>query len=102
MSTGLRAEWNHHCATAADTRDFALENAELRRIDEIVGRVHREERCANIGQRRTRIVIAGRLHRIEHIVRIISLSEFGDVGIKRRVRQGERGVLRRRCQEIDG
>ena len=51
------AEWNHDRAAVRHTLDLALEDAELGRIDQVVGRIDGEKRCANFFQVRSGIVI---------------------------------------------
>ena len=54
----LRTEGHDHRAGAADPHDLALEYAELRRIDEVVGGIDRQQRRTNLAQAADRVVVA--------------------------------------------
>jgi hypothetical protein len=78
---------------ARDAPDLALGDAQLRRVDEVVGGVHRDERSGDARERRPGVVVARRLQRVEHVVRVGGLHEPCDVGVEGLVRRGERRRL---------
>ena len=59
VTSRFRAEWNNHCLTLRNTFDFAFEDAELRRIDQVVCGVHGEQWSADLFQIGPWIVITG-------------------------------------------
>ena len=68
--------------------DLALEDAELRGIDEVVGGVDGEERRANFLEVRAGVVVARGFELVEEVVRVVGLQRVGDGRI-------EGGVARR-------
>src|ERR1700692_2387098 len=86
VSAGLRAKGYDYRASVRDAFNLALKDAKLRRVDEIVRGVHRYERCANGAERRTGVIVARRLHGVEHIVRIRGFSKVDYEIIERRIR----------------
>src|SRR4051812_9777765 len=58
VPAGLVARWNNKGAPVRHAFDLALEDLQLRRIDQVIGRVDREQRRTNFFQVRARIVIA--------------------------------------------
>src|SRR5438445_2633093 len=59
VAASARAGWNHEGAAMFHTYDFAFENAEFRRIDQIIGEVDCQQRRADLFQSRSWIVIGG-------------------------------------------
>ena len=68
VAARLRAEWDDDGAPFRDSRDLALEDAQLRRIDQIVGGVDRQQRRANLFQVRSRVIVVRRLDLIEDVI----------------------------------
>ena len=87
VAGGLVAERQHHRASPGHADDFLLEDLQLRRIDEIVGGVHRQERSLDLLEIRPRIVVAGRLQRVEDVVGVAGLDVGVDVGVDLLVRR---------------
>ena len=83
VANRLWRHWHRHRAAARDAAYLVLENAELGRVDQIVGEVHREERRANRLEPRAGVVVLRRLERIEHVVRVVLLHVFGDERLER-------------------
>ena len=67
---GLIARGNQDEAPAFHPLDFPLHNAQLRRIDLIVGRVDGQERSLDAFESRRGIVIARGIELVEHVVGI--------------------------------
>src|SRR3954469_17185580 len=57
MATRLVARLNHDRTPVGNALDLALENPQLRRINQIIGRVDCQKRCANFFETGTRIVV---------------------------------------------
>ncbi len=74
-----------------DAFDFAFENSQLGRIDQVIRGIDRQQWCANFFQIQTGIVIARRFQRIKHIVGIIGLHDVGDELIQNFIRFRECG-----------
>ena len=78
VSARLVAQRNHDGAAFRDSFDLALENSKLRRVDQVVGGIDRQEWCANFFQARAGIVIARGFQRVEDIVGVVGLQMVGD------------------------
>src|SRR5205823_9056196 len=78
VAAGLVAEWKHDRAPFRYALDFALENSQLRWIDQIVREIDREQWRADFFQARAGIVIARGFEGVEHVVRVAALEIIGD------------------------
>ena len=78
MAASLWACRHHDGRAAFHAFDFALEDPKLRRIDQIVGEVHREKRRTNAFEPGRRVVIPGRADLVEHVVRILLTQRMWD------------------------
>ena len=76
-----------------DAFNFALENSELGRIDQVIGGIDRKQRCANFFQVWTGIVIARRFQRVKDIVGIVGLHNIRDEFVQSFIRFREGRVL---------
>jgi hypothetical protein len=70
VAARLRSHRDREGAAARHALDLALQNAELRRIDEVVGEVDRDERRADLLQSRCGIVVARRFQLVQQIIRV--------------------------------
>src|SRR5687767_4364851 len=80
-------------APFGDARNLALEDLQLRRIDDVVGEVDRDQRRLDLLEPRTRIVIARRFERVEDVVGVAAAHVVLHVGVDDRVGAGERRRL---------
>src|SRR5256885_12240214 len=80
VAAGLRTQWDDNGTTLRDALDPALEDAELGRIDEVIRRIDREKRCANLLQVRPGIVVVRGLNLIQHVIGIGGLPRGGQRG----------------------
>ena len=71
MAASLRARRDDEGGAALHAFDLALEDAELRWIDEIVSEVHRDEGRANAFEPGRRVLVPGCADLVEHVVRVL-------------------------------
>src|SRR5437016_1932892 len=90
MSASFVTQRNYNRAPLRHALDLALEDSQLRRIDQIVGGIYGEKRRADFFQTRARIVIVGSLESVKNIIRVARLEIIGDEFVERFIRFRER------------
>ena len=78
MAARFIAERNHDCAAVRDALDLAFKDAELRRIDQVIGRIDCQQRRLGFFKVGSWIIIARSFQRVEHIICVISLDDLLD------------------------
>ena len=61
---------NENEPTVFNVPDFALGDAQLRRVDKVIRRIYKHDRCRNRAHALGWIVIARGVHRIQEVVRV--------------------------------
>ena len=89
----LVAQRQHDRAAFRHALDLALEDLQLRRVDEVVRGVHGQERRLDLLEAGTGIVVARRFERVEDVVGVAGLDVVRDVLVDLAIGVGER----RRC-----
>jgi hypothetical protein len=89
VSARLRAQGDDDRPPPRHALDLALQDAELRWIDEVVGGIHRHQRHLDFFQVGTGIVVTRRLELIQRVVRIGRLHRRFDCRVQRRIALGE-------------
>src|SRR5438552_17468374 len=95
MAARFVAERNYDCTAFWHALDLALKNPKLRRIDQIVGGINREQRRANFFEVWPGIVIVCSFERVEHVIGVGGFHVAADELVERLIcfREGGRLVL---------
>src|SRR5205814_7657702 len=80
VSSSLGAGRQYDRTTSEHAFDLALQDAQLRRIDEIVGGIYRDQWCANLLEIRSGVVVPRCLDLVEKVVRVVGLQRQGHGG----------------------
>ena len=62
------AEWKHNRAPVRDALDLALQDAQLGRVDQVVGEVDGQQRRTDLAQPGTGVIILRAFHGIKEVI----------------------------------